>query len=71
MVYKLPYIINLTCICLFEVNNGNTKTICEIYSKLTTKTPERRHRRPSGIFIVNVELVLHITLVFPMLTLNK
>ena len=29
-------------ICLFKVNNGNTRLICEICSKLTIKTPERR-----------------------------
>ena len=29
-------------IYLFEVKNGNTGTMCEIYSKLTIKTPERR-----------------------------
>ena len=30
-------------IYLFKVNNGNTRTICEICSKLTTKTTERCH----------------------------
>ena len=29
-----------TGIYLFKVNNGNTKTMCEICSKLTIKTPE-------------------------------
>ena len=28
---------------MFKVNNRNTRTKCEIYSKLTIKTPERRH----------------------------
>ena len=27
---------------MFKVNNRNTRTRCEIYSKLTIKTPERR-----------------------------
>ena len=27
---------------LLKVNNGNTRTICEICLKLTIKTPERR-----------------------------
>ena len=34
----------LTCqagIYLFKVNNGNTKTMCEICSKFSIKTPER------------------------------
>ena len=30
-------------IYLFQVNNGNTLKMCEICSKLTIKTPERRH----------------------------
>ena len=30
-------------IYLFKVNNTNTATRCDIYSKLTIKTPERRH----------------------------
>ena len=28
--------------CMFKVNNRNTKTRCEIRSKLIIKTPERR-----------------------------
>ena len=28
---------------MFKVNNINTRTRCKIYSKLTTKTPERRN----------------------------
>ena len=31
-------------IFLFKINNGNTRTICEICSTLTMKTPEQRHR---------------------------
>ena len=30
-------------IYLVKVNNRNTTTKCEIYSKLTIKTPERCH----------------------------
>ena len=29
-------------IYLFKVNNGKTRAMCEICSKLKTKTPERR-----------------------------
>ena len=32
--------------------------MCEICSKLTVKTPERGHWRPSGVFIVNFEHVI-------------
>ena len=45
--------------------------MCEISSKLTLKTPERRQRYSSGIFIVIFEQILHIVLVFPLLTLKK
>ena len=28
--------------CLFKVNSGNARTMCEICSMLTIKTPDRR-----------------------------
>ena len=62
-------------ICLLKVNNGNTRTMFEICSKLTIKTPEKyqlpRQWRLSGVFIVNFKHISHIVLVFPLLTLNK
>ena len=42
-------------ICMFKVNNENTKAICEICSKLTIKMPERRYWRLSAGFIANFE----------------
>ena len=48
------------------VSNRNTRTRCEICSKLTIKTPERR----SGVFIINFEHISYIALVFLLLTLN-
>ena len=33
---------------------------CEICSKLTIKTPERRHWRRFGVFIVNFEHISHL-----------
>ena len=50
---------------------GSTKTMCETGSKLTTKTPERRHCRHLGVFIVNVEQISHILLVILLMTLNN
>ena len=50
-------------IYLLKVNNGNTRTRCEICSKLTLKTLERRQWRQadytpcSSISIVNFEHV--------------
>ena len=57
-------------IYLLKVNNGNTRKRCEICSKLTTTTPEQRHCRRSGVFIVNFEHSLHLALVFLLLILN-
>ena len=39
-----------------QINNRNSRTRCEICSKLTTiKPPEQRPWRRSGVFIVNFE----------------
>ena len=59
-----------TNIYLLKVNNRNSRKRCEICSKLTIKTRERRRRR-SGVFIVNFEHVSHLFLLFLLLTLNK
>ena len=40
-------------ICLFKVNNRNTRKRYEICSKLTIKTPERRQKRRSDVSVVN------------------
>ena len=51
-------------ICSFKFNNGNTKTMCEICSKLTITTLERRHQRRSGA--INFEQISHIAVIcFP------
>ena len=41
---------------------------CEICSKLTIKTPERRQWRRSSVFIINFERISHLFLVFLLLT---
>ena len=53
-----------------KVSDRNTRTSCEIYSKLTIKIPERHQCqwRRSGMFIVNFEHILHLVLVFLLLT---
>ena len=53
---------------LFKVNNGDTRTICEIWSVKTLKTPELRQWRCFVVLIVNFEHISHIVLVFPLLT---
>ena len=57
-------------IYLLKVNNGNTRTRCEICSNLTIKMQERRQWRRSGIFIVNFENISHLVPLFLLLTLN-
>ena len=56
-------------IYLLKFNNRNTRTRHEICSKLTIKTPERRHWFRSGVFIVSFEHTLHHLLVFLLLLL--
>ena len=54
-----------------QSQNRNNTTKCEICSKLTMKTPERRQSHSSGVFIVNFEHVSQLTLVFLLLNLNS
>ena len=53
-------------IYLLKVCNRNTRKRCEICSKIAMKTSRR-----SGVFIVNFKYILHLFLVFLLLTLNK
>ena len=48
----------LANIFLFKVNNRNTRKRCEICSKLTIKTPERRD--VTGVVLVFLLLTLNI-----------
>ena len=57
-------------IYLLNVSHRNPRTMFEICSKLTIKTPERSHWRHSGVFIVNFKNIAHFVLVFLLLTLN-
>ena len=43
----------------------------EICSKLKIKAPERRDRSSPGVFLIIFEHILHVALLFPLLTLNK
>ena len=53
---------------LFKVNNRETRTSCEISSKLTIKTSKRRR---SGVFINKLKHISHLVLLFLLLTLSK
>ena len=49
---------------MFKVNNRNSRTKYEIFSKLTIKTPEQRHWRRSGVFIFNFERISkHVSII--------
>ena len=58
-------------IYLFKISNRNSRKRCRVCSKLTIKTPERSQLRHSGVFIVNFKHILHLFLVFPLLTLKQ
>ena len=51
--------------------NENARTRCGISSKLTIKTPERRQWRPSGVFIVKLEHISYLVLMFLFLALSR
>ena len=53
---------------MFKVNKKNTRTRCEIYLKLTIKTPERRL---FVIFVFNSKYISHLVLVLLKLALNN
>ena len=55
---------------MLKVSNRNTRTRSEICSKLTLKTPERRHWRRFGVFIVNFEHISQLVQLFLLLTLS-
>ena len=52
---------HLAFICLFKVNNRNTRKRCRWCSKLTMKT---------SVFIVNLEHISHLFLLFLLFNLN-
>ena len=68
--FRVLSILYITNFCETKFNQRSTRTRCEICSKLTIKTPERRHWRRSDVFIVNFEHISHLVLVFLSLTLN-
>ena len=47
-------------IYLRQVNNGNTKTKCEMCSKLTIKTPEQSQWSRFGVFIEDYSIAYGI-----------
>ena len=68
MWYLWDWFIFPAGIYLLKVNNKNARTMCEICSKLTIKTPERLIGFYIGLY--NFEHISHLALVFLLLTLN-
>ena len=56
---------------MLKVNNKNTRTKSKICSKLTLKTTQRCQMRRSRVLIVNSETILHLALLFLLLTLSS
>ena len=70
-VWKLPERSYPPSIHLFKVNNGDTRIMYQIRSKLTLRELGSRYWPPSGVFIVvNFEHIPHIVLAFPLLALK-
>ena len=64
----------MVSIYLLKLNSRNTRTMCNVRSKLTMKVLVwLQWRRCSGVFIVNFEQISHIAiaLVVPLLNLSK
>ena len=56
---------------LFKLTDEKIKAMCEICSKLPIKKSERCQQPWSGVFIVNLEQISHIVLMFSLLTLTS
>ena len=50
--------------------NLSTYNVSDLF-KVNNKDSLIRHRRRSGVFIVNFEQIPHVILVFPFLTMDK
>ena len=57
--YKIFTFIESRSRNLFKVNIGNTIAFCEFISKLTIKTPKRRHWHRSRVFFHDFQPLLH------------
>ena len=56
---------------IYLLNNGNIRARCKFYSKITIKAAKQRQWCYCCVFIVNLEQILHIVMVFSLLTLSK
>ena len=54
-------------IYLFKINDRKSRKSCEICSKLTIKTPERRQGRRFGVLLLTLNIFHTVFLVFLLL----
>ena len=52
--FVIIFAVYLAKVSLLKLNNRKTRKRCEICTKLTIKTPKRRHWRRSSDFVVNI-----------------
>ena len=60
-----------TLTCPINQQRKHQNSVWNIFRVNNKEVIERRHWRRSGVFIVKFEQILHIVLVFLLLTLNK
>ena len=64
-----PYLeANPAGVYLFNINNRNVGIMCKISLKLKIEIAQRRHSQHFSVFIVNLEQISHIDVIFPLLT---
>ena len=56
---------------VFKVNNRNPRARCDLYWKLTIKTPDRHRSRHSSVFTVNFQHISYLVLAFLLLPLSR
>ena len=66
--WATTYLWNPANTYLFKINDISTTKRCEIYLKITIKPQEWRHWHCFDVFIVTSECILHLFLVFLLLT---
>ena len=66
---SLPF--NSVGIYILKVNNRNSKTRCEIWSKLTIKIPEWRYSCPRVPFLIKLQALGYLVIIRPQLFRNK
>ena len=69
-IWKHPQFFSIPVGIYLPKVNKNTRTRCEICSKLTITTPARRQWRLTVVVIVNFEHISHLVLVFLLFTFN-